>query len=201
MSCVFKFFVVSIFCSFYAQASQYKVSQSDIQWIGRELLSSSHNGKISLQEGQFVFVPEEKSIKSGRFVIDMSSIVVEDLKIQGLKMKLLRHLRSRDFFDVKRYPTAILLMKRSRHVKDNQYQIFATLIIRGKSVPINFMSTIEQKDNKISFQSNVMIDRTKWGITYRSKNFFKLAKDKLIRDHIELKVSFIAVPNNLSIKP
>src|SRR4030095_5835755 len=50
--------------------------------------------------------PRAKANSERRFIIDMASIACEDLADSALNAQLLAHLRSDDFFDVARHPTA-----------------------------------------------------------------------------------------------
>ena len=57
----------------------------------------------------FFKIIEKNNIVSGEFIVDMTSISCEDLSGSG-KAKLEGHLKSEDFFDVKNFKTAKLVV-------------------------------------------------------------------------------------------
>ena len=64
-----------------------------------------------------------------------------------------------------------------------------SLTIKGKTQPVEF--PYYKKGN--TYTGTVNFDRTKFGIIYGSKNFFKNLGDKVIDNNVQL--SFIAVLN------
>ncbi|SVB84054.1 uncharacterized protein METZ01_LOCUS236908, partial [marine metagenome] len=66
-------------------------------WIG----GRTHNGDVYLKEGLVNI--KNSGIVSGDFVVDMNTIQCFDLKNDGARNKLIRHLKSDDFFDVENY--------------------------------------------------------------------------------------------------
>ena len=97
-----------------ATAQSYSVdpAKSVLKWNGKKV-TGEHYGKIQLKEGKFE-VKNDK-VASGKFVIDMSSITVEDLQGEWAD-KLGGHLKSDDFFGVATYPEAVLVLKESSKI-------------------------------------------------------------------------------------
>lgn len=80
-------------------------SQSNIRWYGEELTGVTHFGNLSFKEAQIKI--QDGVISSGKFVVDMTSLTVEDLSGVG-KAKLTAHLKSDDFFSTEKHPEALL---------------------------------------------------------------------------------------------
>ena len=71
------------------------VDNSKIKWIGEELSGKNHYGSLKFKDGSLKL--DNGKIISGKFIVDMSTINVEDLQ-GGSKQRLEGHLRSDDFF-------------------------------------------------------------------------------------------------------
>ena len=158
-----------------------KTDKSSIVWKGYKV-TGSHEGNVSIQSGYLTF--EAAKLIGGEVVLDMSSITVSDLK-GGMKGKLEKHLKSDDFFGVENYLTAKLVFKNVSLLSGNVYQITADLTIKDKTNPITFKLSIQ--GNKAT--SALKIDRTNFGIEYKSASLFENLKDKAIYDEFDLVTS------------
>jgi polyisoprenoid-binding protein YceI len=159
------------------------VAESTVSWIGSKP-TGSHNGTVSLTSGLLDI--ENGALKSGVFVIDMTSISCTDLEAGKGKEKLEGHLKSADFFDVEKFPTAKFEVA-SSEMKDGKLQVTGNLTLRGTTKSITIPATISEADGVASFKSDVFaIDRTDFGVTYSSKKFDAALKDKFINDLMEI---------------
>ncbi|MEX0996080.1 MAG: YceI family protein [Flavobacteriaceae bacterium] len=156
------------------------VKESTITWKAKKI-TGSHYGSIKLLEGSMVL--EGDQIKSGKFIIDMTSIVVEDLKGDS-KGKLERHLKSDDFFGVANHPTSTLIIKSGNKTSEGYY-INGDITIKGTTEPISFLL----KMNGNTATANLKIDRTKFNVRYGSGSFFDNLGDNTIYDDFELDVT------------
>ena len=79
-----------------AKAQKYRINpkQSKVQWEGKKV-TGIHKGTIQIKEG--ALVKKAKSFE-GKILIDMDSIVCQDLKDKEYNQKLVTHLKSQDFF-------------------------------------------------------------------------------------------------------
>jgi len=155
-------------------------AQSTIEWKGEKVLGS-HNGTIMLKEGYLEM--DGDKITGGRFVVDMTTIVNNDLE-GGSKGKLEGHLKSDDFFGVKTYPTATLEITSATNGKVG-YDITGNITIKGVTEQISFNLV----NNGETATAKLVIDRTKFGIRYGSGSFFDNLGDKTISDDFELDVT------------
>jgi polyisoprenoid-binding protein YceI len=158
-----------------------KVKESSITWLGKKF-AGQHTGTIALKEGTLIMEGDE--LTGGSFVIDMTTITVTDLKAGKGKEKLEGHLNSDDFFGAANHPTATFEITKVTK-GDNTYLLNGNLTIKGKTVAHQIKLT--QKGN--TFTTIMEIDRTKFGITYKSGSIFDGLKDKAIKDNFELTIS------------
>ncbi|MBV1925064.1 MAG: YceI family protein [Dokdonia sp.] len=158
-----------------------KVKESSITWLGKKF-GGQHNGTIALKEGTFIM--EGDQLTGGNFVIDMTTITVTDLEAGKGKEKLEGHLNSDDFFGAENHPTATFEITKVTKGATS-YLVDGNLTIKGKSIP----HQIKLAQNGNTFTTTMNIDRTKFGITYKSGSIFDGLKDKAIKDNFELTIS------------
>ncbi len=155
-----------------------KTDKSSVTWKGYKV-TGSHEGKISIKSGHLSF--NEGKLTGGEFTIDMTSIVNTDLDGE-YKGKLEGHLKSADFFSVEEFPTANLVFNKVKSTGDNVYEVSGDLTIKGQTQAVTFKISI--KGNNAT--ADLKIDRTKFGVKYRSTSFFDDLKDKAIYDEFDL---------------
>jgi len=155
------------------------VKESSIKWKAYKV-TGKHYGTILLKDGVLKF--ENNILIGGSFIVDMTSLTVDDQK--GMKKKFLtKHLKSNDFFDVKNHTTSNLIFTEVLKT-DNSYAITADLTIKGITKPVSFDMNIT--DNKAT--TKLKVNRTDYNIKYRSTSFFDDLKNKAIDDEFDLEV-------------
>ena len=159
-----------------------KQDQSSLVWTGREVSTSSHYGTINFTSGQFEIA--DGLISQGEFLVDMTSITVQDLT-GGSKERLEGHLRSDDFFSVESFPTAHLYISSSEVISNGKWMVNGFLTIKDISHPVLF----EMVNTEDGWNANLVFDRSKYNVKFRSGTFFENLGDKLIYDDIELKIN------------
>jgi polyisoprenoid-binding protein YceI len=155
---------------------------SKIQWTGTKVIGF-HQGTVKLKKG--VVVLKNHQLAGGSFEIDMTSIANTDIPDSDLvpKRKIEEHLKSSDFFDVVRFPTARLEIVRVSVSKENTYSVTANLTLKGITKSINFIAEAStQRDDLFIAQANFTIDRQQWGVAYKG------LKDELVHDDIKFNV-------------
>ena len=167
-----------------APDADYKINldESILTWTGREVSTSSHYGTINFSSGQFEV--SEGLISQGEFIVDMTSINVQDLS-GGSKERLEGHLRSDDFFSVESFPTAHLYISSSELISQGKWLVNSFLTIKDISHPVLF----EMSNTDEGWIANLVFDRSKYNVKFRSGTFFENLGDKLIYDDIELKIN------------
>ncbi len=177
-------------------ATQYTLdpARSELAWEGqKKLIDTKHSGTIALKAGSLQ--AKNTDIITGSFEIDMNSIIDKDLDSAEYNAKLIGHLKSEDFFDVAKHPTAKFVVKKVKAIagKDGTtHEVTGELTIKGKTLPVTFPAMITQSGDELSAKGELTIDRTKWGLRYGSDQFFKSLGDKVIRDEIRFKLNLVA---------
>ena len=166
--------------SFTIEKEDVKVKDSALTWVGSKI-TGSHEGTISLKSGYLTL--DNNDLVGGEFVIDMTTIVCTDLSGKG-KVGIESHLKSDDFFSVDKFPNANLTILNVKKKSLGQYQVNANITIKGMTQEIMFDAEIKEKTAK----AKIVIDRTLFGIIYKSGNFFEELADKAIYDEFEMSI-------------
>ena len=181
----FLFFISS---TTYSQTSSIpiNINKSNVKWYGDEITGKQHYGSLKFKEGKIILSGTGKvsdKIISGDFIVDMTSLTVEDLSGRG-KNSLEGHLKSDDFFSVIKHNYAFLKILNGNDPINSVQTLNGDLTIKGISHPVTFTMELNEKKAK----SNLVFDRTKYDVKFRSGNFFQNLGDKLIYDEIKLEV-------------
>lgn len=171
-------FITFSFTTVNTDKKEIKTDKSKVVWKGYKV-TGSHDGTIAIKSGALEFDGEK--LTGGEFVIDMTSIIVTDLEGE-YKGKLEDHLKSDDFFSVATHQTASLVFTDVKASGKNAYSVTGDLTIKGKTHPVSFSMSIYGTKSTASLK----IDRTKYGIEYKSGSFFDNLKDKAIYDEFDL---------------
>jgi polyisoprenoid-binding protein YceI len=164
-------------------------AQSNIDWTGRKI-TGSHNGIIAIKEGTLVL--DEGNLTAGNFVIDTTSIKVLDITDPATNAQFAGHLASGDFFASEQYPEAVFIITSAKQKENNTYSILGDLTIKDITHTVAFDATVNVNGDRLTATGKLLIDRTKYGIKFRSGNFFKDLGDTLIFNDFELTVSISA---------
>jgi polyisoprenoid-binding protein YceI len=164
----------------YAQTAE--ISDGIILWKGSKIVPDSHEGTLNISKGALTF--EGDTLTGGTFTVDMNSMVSTDLS-GSYAQKLIGHLKSDDFFAVAEHPEATLTFS-SAIPTEGGYKVTGDFTIRGITHPETFILKFD--GNKAT--ADLEIDRSKYNVKYASGSFFENLGDKLIKDALELSVSF-----------
>ncbi|MBY0518371.1 MAG: YceI family protein [Bacteriovoracaceae bacterium] len=156
------------------------LAKSEFKWTGKKV-AGPHTGLVPLKSATLDV--KKDAITGGEFVIDLTQLSATDLE-GDWKAKLEGHLKSPDFFNVEKFPTATLKIK---SVKGNA--VTADLTVKGKTNPVKF----DIKKDGMAYTGVLKFDRTKFDMVYNSGNYFKDLGDKLIDN--EVTVEFKVVQN------
>lgn len=177
------------------------VSLSKVGWLGGKNFGENHSGVILIKEGSLEL--EKGKLNSGKFTIDMNSIKCEDIKEEGKKAKLEGHLKSADFFDVSKFGVSSFEFEEAADMGNGQYSLQGKMTIRGITKNETVMIKLEMRaDGAVTAISDIVIDRTKYGILYKSEaaskdwffmQWFKTGKDKIIKNELEIKLDIVAL--------
>ncbi len=166
------------------------VTSSDIHWWGYKIAkseSSSHNGTVALKSGS-VLVQNNK-LAAGTFILDMTSINATDVSGE-MQTKLNGHLKTGDFFETDKYPTATFKITSLKKSKDKKYNYIITgnLTAKGKTSAVSFPAQIAVNNGVVTINSDKFsFDRQKFDIAYKSS-----MKDVVIKDDVDMQISITA---------
>lgn len=180
------FFVIGL------SAGNYKIdkNKSEVKWSGKKV-TGEHYGTIQLKNGE-VMVKDGK-IAGGTFVMDMTTIVNEDIESESMNDRLVGHLKSDDFFSVEKHPAAKLVLKDAKHKGGDDYTFTGHLTIKEITHPVSFDATSSVEDGKLTSKGKIAVDRTLYDIKFRSGKFFSDLGDKLIYDTFTLNFDVVAM--------
>ena len=168
----------------FAQNLTLDTSISSLKWTGKELSTNEHYGSLVFKSGNLI-LKDNKPLK-GKFVVDMTSLKNLDLP-EDYRPKLEGHLKSDDFFSVSKFPEAYLEMKSSTKKGENNFEIKGVLIIKGIKFPIKF----DMLNKNGNWEANLVFDRSKYDVRFKSGSFFENLGDKLIFDDIEIETKLV----------
>lgn len=185
-------------------------AQSEATWIGAKI-TGRHNGLLTIQKGQLEM--HDSKLVGGHILFDMRSITSKDKSLDAQSNeKLTKHLRSEDFFDVERYPTAVFeithvvpydstaytpanktnrITDSEHRVKDPTHLITGNLTIKSEKKSVAFPAKIRMSGGELKAKANFNIDRTQWGLIYRADESLG---NKTIRPEVNIGLDILAVP-------
>lgn len=176
---VFAFAICSITLSNAQEQLPINTSKSEIKWsCDYSFYFNGHYGFVNFQEGYFIKANDK--ITGGRFIIDLNTIMATDMEAEGNK-NLTKHLKDADFFDVKKYPKATLVITEITYHDATHFEAKANLTIKGIIKPIKFQATLNYQAKTMT--TKFKIDRTRWSINYNST-----IKDNAISDAVGFEV-------------
>jgi polyisoprenoid-binding protein YceI len=129
----------------------------------------------------------------------MNTLVVSETKAKpGQETSLEGHLKGERWFNVAAFPTATFsidsVVARPDSATTRLYDVTGTLTMKGTSGELSFPATIYQLENgSVRAQASFEFDRTKWGITAGSSNFFENLADNAVSDMVALSFDLTAV--------
>lgn len=122
-----------------------------LAWAGDYVSDGhSHNGTVSISEGTMVYKGDE--FVSGEFIVDLNTIVDEDLPAP-LKDTLVAHLKGGYFFNVAENNSATVVVNTV-----SEKEITATITVLGKEVKATMPVKVSKDDKKLTATGKFEID-------------------------------------------
>jgi len=168
-------------------AKDYTVStiNSIVEWSG-EGVGHGHKGDLTIKSGTFTV--ENSNVIKGEIKIDMTSLTVTDIPAEEEdNAKLVGHLTTEDFFNVAQFPLATLTIVDGSDMTN----VKAKMTIKDVTEDITFTLNSAEENGIVTLTSTLKIDRTKFGVTYNSGNFFEDLGDYLIDDEFTLNITLV----------
>jgi len=168
-------------------------SSSTVNWTGKKVLGM-HTGTINVANGSIE--TNNNLITGGEINIDMTSIVITDIKDTETNRNFLAHLQNDDFFTVDKFKTAKLLILNAVQLEKDKQQIEGILTIKDISHPVSFTASVEIFADYFHSLGEIIIDRTMYNIRYGSGKFLQNLGDNLIYDDFVLQFKLFAQKSN-----
>ena len=136
-------------------------------------------GKIKITSGTVSV--DKDSLTGGEFIVNMNALYVDPASVTEKDKKstdLEGHLKSADFFDVAKAPTAKFVITKvepyttaqaSSLVADPNYLISGNLTLKDSTLNITFPAKVQVSSTAVSASAKFIIDRTAWGINYKAE--------------------------------
>ena len=181
-----------------AASVQYKLdtSVSKCVWTAKKV-TGSHTGNVSFKTG--FFSVKDGGVTGGEIIADVNSLSNTDLTDKEYNKKIVDHLKSEDFFDVKKFPTAVFHISSVTEVMNivagqPNANVKGTLTLHGVTKPIETKMFMTKKDDSVEFKGKLQFDRTDYGLKFHSGKFFDVKElgDKMIYDTVDLDLDLIA---------
>ena len=154
-----------------------------IRWVGQKV-GGEHFGDIQIQNGSVEVA--DGVIQNGELIVDMNSITVVDIEDAEKNQDLVGHLKAADFFDVATYPEARIHISSGSKQDDGNQVLVGEFTIKDVTEVMKFDAIVVPTATGFEIESALSIDRTKYGITYKSKSLDALL-DKFIYDEFVIK--------------
>ncbi len=145
---------------------------SRIEWKGFKVLKSentSHFGTIKFETGDVTV--KDGQLESGKFVADMTTLENVDLKSDAeQKAKLEGHLKSGDFFEVEKFPTASYEITKVSPLSEGDYNTLleGNLTIKGITKPVKFNANVAVNQGEVSIATEPTdIMREDFGVKFQ----------------------------------
>lgn len=166
-------------------------TSSVVGWAGTKP-TATHTGTFKIKDGSVAV--ENNTLTGGSFTIDIASLVDNDLTGE-FKGKLEGHLKSPDFFDVAKFPTAKFELtkvepfdstKQKSLLPGATHLLSGNLTLKDSTKNVTFPAIVSITDNALIAQANFNIDRTEWGMNYKGPNN---PQDWVIKKEVNLQLN------------
>ena len=146
---------------------------SKIEFIGSQVVGS-HNGSFQKFNGEIDYTGQPETSRVN-VTIDTSSLNADD-------PKLTEHLKTADFFDVAKYPTATFVSTAIKAGGDKgaSHTVTGNLTMHGVTKSVSFPATIAAAADAVNVDANFTINRRDFNINYAGP------ANNLVRDNVVL---------------
>lgn len=179
-------------------------SKSSITWIGSKPLvpgaAGKHNGTFGIKEGGFNI--KDNMLQAGSIIISVAELTVTDPNLdEGSKGKLAEHLKSPDFFDTAKFPTAKFELTgatpytapadstQKSLLPGATHTLTGNLTLKEVTKSISFPAVIKISDSGLDAQASFNFDRAAFGLSYGND---KGLKDKFISPTVNVGFNLVA---------
>ena len=158
----------------------FSAADSKLEFVGAKV-TGSHDGSFKEFSGSIDLVGGDLTKSVVNVEIKMASLAIEPEKLAG-------HLKTGDFFDVEKFPTAkfVSTTVKAGGEKGASHTVTGNLTLHGVEKSISFPATIKAEGDNVSVNAEFAINRKDFGIVYPGK------PDDLIKDEVAIKLTLAA---------
>ncbi|MFC6268758.1 YceI family protein [Frigoriflavimonas asaccharolytica] len=145
---------------------------SKVDWKGYKVVkteSTSHFGTIMFENGEATV--KDGKLESGKFVANVNTLSAEDLKDDAeQKGKLEGHLKSGDFFETEKFPTATYEITKVSATEGGDYNTLldGNLTIKGITKPIQFKANVSVNAGELTIATEPLdVMREDFGVKFQ----------------------------------
>lgn len=179
-----------------------EADKSSLKWTGYH--KGGLNPRYGVLKSDGTLSVENNAVTGGSFTIDLNSIVTDSASVDpttagGKKSTDLDgHLKSADFFDTAKYPTAKFEITKvapfdasqgKSVVADATNTVSGNLTIKDKTVNVTFPAKITFNGDEVTFYSKFSIQRQDWGLTYGTEGN---PQDWMIAQNVDIELNVTA---------
>jgi polyisoprenoid-binding protein YceI len=157
-----------------------------VAWTG-STVHGEITGYVYISKGELMI--EKGQLVAGTVEVDMNTI---ENKNHARDNRMLNHLKSPDYFDVKKFPFSTITITRVDSTNNENKTVTGDLTIKGITHPVTFPASIEVKGGVVTANGKLVIDGTRWGVLYNSGKFYNNLADKAVSDSIEFNIKIVA---------
>jgi polyisoprenoid-binding protein YceI len=163
-----------------AEALTFDQSNSKVEFVGSKV-TGKHEGSFEKFSGNVKLVADKVETSQLSVDVDTTSVKTDQEKLTG-------HLKSPDFFDVAKYPSAKFVTTeiKTGGEKGATHTVTGNLNLHGVEKSISFPATVSVTADAFSASAEFTINRKDFGIVYAGK------ADDLINDLVALKLTIKA---------
>lgn len=133
-------------------------------------------GTLKVSDGNIAV--DNGNITGGDFTVSVNSLWVDTTSVTEKDKKasdLQNHLKSPDFFDASKYPSAKFVItgvtpydsaKSKSLVEGATHLVSGNLTIKDSTLNVTFPAKISVNDNDVDIEAKFSVDRTSWGLRY-----------------------------------
>lgn len=184
--------IVACLPAFSQQKLVLNIAESSVHWKGKMWLGNdSHDGTIRFSNGSMT-VDKTGKITAASFEIDMNTIRTEGAKPDN--DGLAEHLKSEDFFAVKRFPKAYFMATQiDKTIVPNNYSVQGNLTIKGVQKQITVLVKTAASSTGTKATAELTLFRSWWGVSYKAPDFLSSLKNDLIAEEVPIKLNLVFV--------
>lgn len=160
-------FMIILTAGFYSHAESYNLdpAHSEVGFSVKHLMISNVKGRFLKFSGKFDYDKATKYLKNMNIEIDPSSIDTNQNDRDD-------HLKSADFFDVKKFNKITFKDEKAEFSADGStIKLHGKLKMKDKELPVTLDITINgeaevEGTKKVAFSATTVINRKNWGISW-----------------------------------